>query len=908
MDFEFYRQDKEEVFQEVASSEKGLSNKEAKERLLKNGKNRLNEQKARGFLIKFFKQFKDYLILILIISVMISVIIGAIEKVYTEFINAGVILFVILLNAFIGVFQEAKADKAMEELKNMTKPEAKVLRNGRTIKVKTEDLVLGDVVLLEAGDSVPADLRIIESANLKIEESTLTGESEAVEKSENKLEESALLADRCNMAYMGTTVVYGRGKGVVVATAMATEIGKIAYMLHKTKQEATPLTQKVKKTSIVLGIIVLVAALFIAIYGVAIGDSLISSLTFAIAIAVCAVPEGLPAGVTITMALGVNEMSKQRAIVKNLSSVETLGSTEVICSDKTGTLTLNKMVIKEVFTFDDENLAKVKTCENGEDFNQILGKSRNINELMNCMLLCNDSELKFEESALISIGDPTEVALSEYGYKWGIIKENVEGKFQRVDEIPFDSERKLMTTLNKTGESFTSYTKGAVDNLLQKCTKVLIDGRIKPLTLKLKEEILNENARMAKSALRVLGFSLKYCENSLKKTLAAAENEMVFIGLVGMMDPPREEVFDAIKTCKKAGILPIMITGDHKDTAFAIAKELGIASYESEVITGQELEKIPQEEFCKVVTKYKVYARVNPEHKVRVVEALKKQNKVVAMTGDGVNDAPSIKRADIGIGMGITGTDVTKSAADVILTDDNFATIVGAVKEGRRIYDNILRIIQFLLGTSLAELVILVAVITILRESFFTPVLILWINIVSDSLVSIALGLEKAETDVMDRRPKQSKTLLSGLVGVNLIYSSIIVSAIVLGVFFVGKYAIGLGVLEVTTMCYLTLVFCELFHAYNLKSFKHSIFSKELFKNKWLNWAFLGSAFFTIILVLIPAGTFTNFLGITNLNWMQWLISIGAGLLIVPFMELEKLVIRLVERNRNKKRREIKNR
>lgn len=902
MNLEFYKQDKNAALSSLNSSEEGLSNKEASDRLEKNGKNVLQGEKQRGFFFKFLMQFKDYLILILIASVIISVIVGIVEKDYMEFVDAGVITFVLLLNAFVGVIQEGKADKAMASLKSMAKPTATVLRSGKIVKIKTEDLVVGDVILLEAGDSVPADLRLIESVSLKIEESALTGESIAVEKTDESISGDVSLADRLNLAYMGTTVVYGRGKGVVIATGMNTEIGKIADLLHETKQEDTPLTKKVKRTSIILGGIVLLVALFILIYGIAVGDSIISSLTFAIVIAVCAVPEGLPACVTITMALGVKQMSKQRAIVKNLSSVETLGSTEVICTDKTGTLTLNKMVVKDIFVFDDKNLEKARLCDDVDEFSQLLDESINLKELLNCMLLCNDSQLKFEDNVLTSIGDPTEVALSEYCYKFGIVKSNVENSYIRVNEVPFDSERKLMTTLNKIEDHFISYTKGAVDNLLNKCDSVLIEGEVKSLTENLKKEILQQNSLMAQNALRVLGFAFKQNENSSKKTMQEIENNMVFIGLVGMMDPPREEVFGAIKTCRKAGILPIMITGDHKETAFAIAKELGIASDESEVITGLELNKIPDEKFCKAVTKYKVYARVNPEHKVRVVEALKSQGKIVAMTGDGVNDAPSIKRADIGIGMGITGTDVTKSAADVILTDDNFATIVGAVKEGRRIYDNILKIIMFSLGTAFAELIVMTTIITILRESFFSPIVILWINVVSDSLVSIALGVESAESGIMSRRPKKSKSLFDGVATINMIYSSIIVSGLVLGIFFIGKYALNLDSNVTTAMCYVTLVLAELFHAYNLKSSTESLFNKRLFKNKFLNWAFLGSVIFGLLIVLIPSAAFTNFFGLANLSLVQWAISLGAALLIIPFVEIEKLVVRIVKKVKEKKK------
>lgn len=899
---EFYQKPKNEVLQDLETSEKGLSSVEIKKRLERDGKNVLKSGKKRGFFYRFFSQFCDILIIILIVSALISIIAAVVEKDTSEYVDAGIILFVIFINAIIGTIQEGNANNAMEQLKSITKPRAKVIRGGKIVKIKTEEIVVGDIVVLEAGDSIPADLRIYESVALRIEESALTGESLAVEKHDKIIEEQVAIGDRINMAYMGTTVVNGRGKGIVVATAMNTEIGKIATMLNNTKSEDTPLTKKIKKTSIYISLIVFIVSLFILIMGITSGDSFGKSLILAVVIAVCAVPEGLPAVMTITMSIGVNEMAKKRAIVKNLTAVETLGSTEIICSDKTGTLTLNKMVVKDLFLFD-ENLPSIRDLVSGEEeiVQRIIDESRGYNQLVKCMLLCNDSQLKFEEGKLSSIGDPTEVALSEYGYMHGIIKEHVEGKYLRVNEIPFDSDRKLMTTFNQDEGALISYTKGAVDNLIEKCNRVLINGRIERLSNKIKSEILEKNGKMAKNALRVLGFAQKTYSNGAPKNIDEAEENMVFLGLVGMMDPPRKEVYEAIKTCKKAGITTIMITGDHRDTAYAIAKELAIASSEREVITGAEIDKLTDEKFLEAVDKFRVYARVSPEHKVKIVDALKKKNKVVAMTGDGVNDAPSIKRADIGVGMGITGTDVTKEAADIILTDDNFATIVGAVKEGRRVFSNISKVVQYLLGTSLAELIVLTIVLSILRVPFFEPPLILWFNLVSDTLVAIALGKEEAELDIMSKKPrKKGETLFSGRAGINMVFSFVIVSILTLGVFFFSKYYLGLDSTITTTMCYIVISISELLHIYNLKSDIHTLFNNRLFKNKWLNICFIISIFLSLIIVIIPSSAIRNFFGIAGIGWKEWLISIGVALLILPAMEIWKSILRVIEKKKSK--------
>ncbi len=916
----------EEVLNGLNTNIEGLSHAEAKKRLERDGKNALAEKKKKPAFLKFLAQFKDILIIVLIISCIVSIVIGVVEHSTSEFIDAGIIFFVVMFNAVVGFLQERKSEMAMEALKNMTKPYCKVLRNKKPCKIKSEELVVGDIVVLEAGDIIPADLRLLESNSLKIEESALTGESVPVEKDANAtLEEGAGLGDRINMAYMGSIVTYGRGIGVVVSCGMKTEMGKIATALSEIDETVTPLTKRIKKTSAIITVIVLLICLAIFIAEVAQGGwgSFFAAFSTAIAIAVCAVPEGLPACNTITLSTGVKRMSEQRAIVKTLPAVETLGSTEVICSDKTGTLTLNKMTVKKVF-FIDECCEKINAKEASEEKAEAsavvssptldevgqqneFANNRNFTELLRCMLLCNDTKVRFEDDKLESIGDPTEIALVHYGYKFGLNKEALEGESPRVNEIPFDSERKLMSTFHKVKDNFVVYTKGAVDNILQRCDRILDNGKIRKLTAADKQFILSKNTEFASSALRNLAFAFKTVEKVGRPTSENTENELCFLGLVGMIDPPREEVKDAIKTCKQAGIRTIMITGDHRDTAFAIAKELGICTSEDAVITGKELDKISDEDFVKLVLKYNVYARVSPEHKVKIVKALKANDKIVAMTGDGVNDAPSIKSADIGVGMGITGTDVTKEAADMILTDDNFATIVGAVKEGRRIYSTILKILMFLLGTSIAELIIMsVAIIGFRDQNFFTPALILWINFVSDTFLGLALVFEKAEKDIMKRKPiKNSGSLFKGDAGVNIIASGIFVSILGITIYVVSKYLFpGASSELTTTMCFVFLCLAEQFHVYNLKSQTETLFNRRMFDNKFLNWAFIVSVLLTVLIVAVPLTPLQNALGITTLNWWQWLVAIGAAFLVIPYFEIVKFIIRNVQKRKNNGKKE----
>ncbi len=905
----------EEVFKEVESSTSGLSYIEAKKRLEHDGKNELVGKKKKSGLVKFLSQFKDILILVLLASCVISIVMGATKGNYEEFIDAGIILLVVLFNAIVGYLQERNSERAMNSLKNMTKPYCTVTRQGRTFKVKSEEIVVGDIIVLEAGDIVPADLRLTESNSLKIEESALTGESIAVEKDAGLvLGEETLLGDRANMAFMGSVVSYGRGMGVVVATGMNTEIGKIASALTEIKDSVTPLTKRIKSTSIIITAVVAVVSIAVFVVGILTGGEILSSFSMAIALAVCAIPEGLPACNTVTMSMGVKRMSQQRAIVKSLPAVETLGSTEVICSDKTGTLTLNKMTVKDIFYLGGK-LAQLREyveeavkapsenfimLEEAKKEVETFADDRNFVEIMNCMLLCNDAKAKFEDGKLESIGDPTEIALVHFGYQLGLNKENLEGSFKRKNEIPFDSDRKLMTTFNDVNDKIAAYTKGAVDSLLARCSRILDDGKIRRMTENDRTLILTKNSEFANKAYRNLAFAFKYVDRIGKPTSENTETDLIFLGLVGMIDPPREEVKDSIKTCKQAGISTIMITGDHRDTAFAIAKELGICQDPQKVITGKELNEIPDDKFVSIVNNYQVYARVSPEHKVKIVKALKANNKIVAMTGDGVNDAPSIKAADIGVGMGITGTDVTKEAADMILTDDNFATIVGAVKEGRHTFNTIIKILMFLLGTSIAELFTLSIILLVFRDdNFFKPALLLWINFVSDTFVALALGFEKPEKDIMKRKPIKNKgNLFKGNVGINIFASSLFVSAFLITLYCVTTLVLGLSSAEVTTICFLYLCFVELFHSFNLKSETHSLFSKNPFDNKLLNWSFLASAFLTVLLVIVPITPLQNAMGLTMINWWQWLLAILPALLVIPYFELVKLFMRISQKKK----------
>ena len=781
-----YELSRSEVLETLKTSKNGLSNDEAKIRLEKEGLNQPKEVKKKNAFLKFLAQFKDIMIIILIVAAVISIAVAIKENQTSELVDGFIILGIVLINAIIGFLQENKAENALEKLKSLTKPEAKVLRDGELVKISSPFLVKGDVVILEAGDIVPADLRILESANLNCDESSLTGESNPVSKSaEYKCSSSAALADRKNMLYSGNIITNGRAVAVVVATGADTEIGKIANMLATTEKEVTPLQKNIATVGKIITIIVLCVAVITFVCEIVLRpeEPIIEAFLIAVALAVAAIPESLPAVITIIMSMGVTKLAKKKAIVKHLHAVETLGCCEVICSDKTGTLTQNLMTVQALYY--DNKLTEAVNDATSTTFLQML----------KCMTLCNDSV----QNKATFMGDPTETALCYFSQKCGFSKKEAEKKFERLDEISFDSNRKLMSTLNRTDDGEFVFTKGAVDNILRICDKIQINDKIFPLTDEIISQISIANNQMADKALRVLGFAYK--KNSSEKQVW--EEELIFLGMVGMIDPPRQEVKNAVIKCNKAGMRAVMITGDHKNTAFAIAKEIGIAKSIDEVMLGVELDKLSDEEFIERLKTTSVFARVSPENKVRIVQAFKKLGKVVAMTGDGVNDAPSLKTASIGVGMGITGTDVTKEVADIIVTDDNFATIVLAVEEGRKIYKNIQKTIKFLFSANLAEVLsIFIATLAFPQFIFLLPVQILFVNLITDSLPAIAMGFEPAEKDLMNEKPRDSKkTLFSDGVGISIIINGFFQALLILT-----SYTLGLKIFNddkiASTMAY----------------------------------------------------------------------------------------------------------
>lgn len=885
----FVCHDKEagEVLAALSVTEQGLSSAEAEKRAAEYGKNALKEAKKKSLIVKFLEQFKDVMIIVLLAAAVVSAVIALVEGEYSELIDAGVILLIVVLNAVIGVVQENKAENAMEALKNMNKAFSKVLRDGEWKHLASEELVPGDIVKLEAGDIVPADMRLLTSASLKIEEAALTGESVPSEKDAEKVVDAdAPLGDRADMAYSGGTVAYGRGTGVVTHTGMSTEVGKIATMLTDGSQQTSPLQKQLGKTAKLLSILVLaIAAVIFIVQAVKDPDNIMEAFMTAVAIAVAAIPEGLPAVVTIVLAIGVQRMSKRNAIVKNLPSVETLGCCEVICSDKTGTLTLNQMTVKGYYlpkcgfkTTDDER-------EPGSDEELFL----------RAMALCNDTE-KTSEGL---VGDPTETALVAYAEDCGFDHRKLTADYVRVDEVPFDSGRKLMTTVNEHEGEREAYVKGAPDMLLPRCTRILVGDEVRAITEKDVEEIKKANSRMAKKALRVLGVAVKTGD----LTHETLESDLTFVGLVGMIDPPRAEVKDAVRVCIGAGMRPIMITGDHAETAAAIATEIGILREGDKVILGAELDKMSDEEFAATIEEYSVFARVSPENKVRIVTTYQGKGKVVAMTGDGVNDAPSIKRADIGIGMGITGTDVSKGAADLVLTDDNFATIIGAVEEGRKIFSNIKKAIQFLLSANIAE-VLCLFIATMMNIPFLSPLMILWINLVTDSLPALSLGMEEAESDVMKKSPrKSSASLFAGRTGVDIIVQGIIQTALVMTAFFIGTNIFeavdGARHEEAMTMAFVSLALIQLFHAYSMRSQDHSILNRKLFANKYINLSFIIGVALTVFIVVVPR--VNTVFGTVMLNGVEWAISIAVAVAVIPCVEIYKLIVRIIQRQKAKK-------
>lgn len=875
----FYLISKQDILNQFNSNEKGLTTVEATERLEKNGKNELEQGKKKSLLQKFFAQFKDVMIIVLIAAAIISAAIAIIEKDFSELFEGGIILLIVILNAVIGLIQENKAEAALDALKNMNKPFSKVIRNGELIEIASEDIVVGDILQLDAGDIVPADIRLLSSASLKIEEAALTGESVPSEKSSDDIvSDNAALGDRTNMAYSSGTVSYGRGTGIVVATGMDTEVGKIAKMLSNTESNTTPLQKQLSKTAKVLSIIVLAIAVVIFAASLIRRNPIIDAFMTSVAIAVAAIPEGLPAVVTIVLAIGVQRMSKRNAIIRNLPAVETLGCCEIICSDKTGTLTLNQMTVKQIYT---PNSGLVASDNVNIDNDTAL--------LIRAMALCNDTA---EASDGHLIGDPTETALVAFATKCGYLYKDLKNEWQRIDEKPFDSIRKLMSTVNASSDKTIAHIKGAPDILINKCTKILINDKIENLTQEHLDKIFKANKDMAKQALRVLGVAVKYENYSTD----LVEEDMVFVGLVGMIDPPRPEVINAVKVCIQAGMRPLMITGDHIDTASAIAKEIGILKEGDKVMLGADIDKLSDEEFTKIIGEYSVFARVSPENKVRIVKAYKSLGKVVAMTGDGVNDAPSIKESDIGIGMGITGTDVSKGAADMVLADDNFATIIGAVEEGRKIFSNIKKAIQFLLSANIAEVLCLFIATIFLDVKFLTPVMILWVNLVTDSLPALSLGMESAEKDVMKYPPREAKkSLFAGKTGLDILIQGIFQTGLVMLAFCLGNYVLPDGINNhavAMTMAFVSLCAIQLFHSYNLKSQDSSLFGTKVFNNKYLNLSFVIGFILLIAVIIIPPVRVV--FDTAALTLSEWAISIGVAFAIIPLVEIQKLIERAV--------------
>ncbi len=887
-----YMQSTQEVLQSLQTSATGLSSQEAQKRMEQYGPNKLKEAEKISTFRRFLNQLKDPMLIILMVAAVVSAATTVVDFLrlpeprdfghLTEgLVEVGIIVIVVLLNAILGVIQESKAEAAIEALQTMTAATCKVIRDGKQVILHSTELVPGDVIVLEAGDAVPADGRLLESASLKIEEAALTGESVPVNKMIEVLgiesEGEVPLGDRKNMCYMGSTVVYGRGKAVVTGTGMDTEMGKIAGVLAQTEEEQTPLQRKLDQLGktlswLVLGICVFIFAFNLVMKQAYSIDGVLETFMVAVSLAVAAIPEGLATVVTVVLSIGVTKMSKRNAVIRRLTAVETLGCTQIICSDKTGTLTQNKMTVVE-------HVGETEL-------------------LATAMALCSDANLNDSDQAE---GEPTECALVNFACSLGLMKYALEAKTPRVDEAPFDSGRKMMSTIHDLGGKFVQYTKGGPDVVLARCTTYWEDGQAKPMTEEKRAQIMAENKAMADKALRVLAAAKRDWDTKPQDNSPEyLEQELCFVGLTGMIDPVRPEVKAAIEECRNAGIRPIMITGDHKDTAVAIAKELGIIEDASQAITGAELDLISDEELGEAVKKFGVYARVQPEHKTRIVNAWKANGCITAMTGDGVNDAPSIKSADIGVGMGITGTDVTKNVADMVLADDNFATIVTAVGEGRRIYDNIRKAIQFLLASNMSE-VLGVFGATLMGFTLLNPVHLLFINLVTDCFPALALGMEEAEPDTMNRPPRNSKDgIFSGGLGFDVIYQGVLVTLITVAAYLIGSYyefggnffetlrtlgASGHGM----TMAFLTMSMCEIFHSFNMRSQRKSVFSLKS-HNKVLWAAMLGSLLLTTLVIEVPF--IAKAFGFTTIGWMEYGISMGLAFLVIPIVELVKAIQR----------------
>ena len=876
----FYCEDKEAVLASVDSAAEGLSAGEAARRLEQNGRNRLADAPGKSLIRRFFEQMADPMILILLVAAAISGVLAVAQN--DSFADVIIILAVVIVNAVLGVYQENKAEKAIEALQEMSAATSKVLRDGKIAIARSEELVVGDVVLLEAGDAVPADGRLLQSASLKIEEAALTGESVPVSKFIDAIylrdeAKDVPLGDRKNMVYMGSTVSYGRGTAVITATGMDTEMGKIAGALAQAEEGQTPLQIKLGQLSriltwLVLGICVLVFVVQILRAGNLTFQLALDSFMIAVSLAVAAIPEGLVAVVTVVLSIGVTNMSKRNAIIRRLTAVETLGCAQIICSDKTGTLTQNKMTVVDFFGDDERRLAAA-------------------------MALCSDAEIDADG---VVTGEPTEAALVVWANKLGMSKLDLKARLLRCGEAPFDSGRKMMSTVHLTETGCIQYTKGAPDVVVGRCTHYLKGGQAVPMTEEYRAGIVRANKTMADRALRVLS-----CAERVWSARPASfepeelEQGLCFIGLCGMIDPVRPEVCDAIAECRRAGIRPIMITGDHVDTAVAIARELGILAEGRRAITGAQLDELDDETFEREYQNISVYARVQPEHKTRIVNAWRKGGCVTAMTGDGVNDAPSIKSADIGVGMGITGTDVTKNVADMVLADDNFATIVGAVEEGRRIYDNIRKAIQFLLGSNMSE-VLSIFTATLFGFTILKPVHLLWINLVTDCFPALALGVEKAEPDIMDRKPRQAKAgIFAGGMGFDVIYQGLLVTLLVLASYLIGHHmesgvwgfadsAVGM------TMAFLTMSMAEIFHSFNMRSQRGSIF-----RLGGLNWFLVGAAAASLIAttVVCEIPLLSEAFGFTAVGFAEYAVAIGLSACVIPIVEMVKLIQRAIKRS-----------
>jgi len=860
----------------TTSLQDGLTGSEADKRLGEFGPNELTQQKGRTLFQKFIDQFKNFLVIVLMIAAIISGVVGA--RTGEGLADTFIILGIVLLNAILGVVQESRAEASLAALKQMAAPNAKVIRGGHVDIVPARALVPGDLVVLETGDFVPADLRLCEAANLKIQESALTGESVPVEKRTEALsEEEISLGDRVNMAYSGSMVTYGRGRGIVVKTGMGTEMGRIAEMLAEAESQETPMKKRLQTLGKTLGLAALIICAVIFGAGVLYGKEIITMFMTSVSLAVAAIPEGLPAVVTVVMAIGVQRLAKRNAIIRKLPAVETLGSATVICSDKTGTLTLNQMTVTRYYYNED--------CHEAKEIDKEQDLSEPLSRLLTVSVLCNDARVHTEDGERKMVGDPTETALVAAGLDLGLKKEDLEQRCPRTGEVPFDSDRKLMSTIHEQGDTHILCTKGAVDELLTRCDRILTRGSVRPLTDDDRERILAANTKMAADALRVLGGAYRELAGPPRNSDASIETGLIFAGMLGMIDPPRPEAREAVRLCRRAGIKPVMITGDHKITAVAIAKSLGIIGGEGEAVTGLELSQMDDETLRERVKDIAVYARVSPEHKVRIVRAWQAHGQIVAMTGDGVNDAPALKQADIGAAMGKVGTDVAKEAADMVLADDNFATVVAAVREGRIIFANILKSIQFLLSCNVGEILLLFIATMANWHEPLLPIHILWVNLVTDSLPALALGVDPAEKGIMDRHPRDpGRGIFDKGMLTRIIYQGVMVGGLALAAFLIGeRWSLEIG----RTMAFAVLAFSQLVHVFNVRSNTRSLFAIGFFSNIRLVGAIALSALMQLLVIIIPAvaGVFK----VTALNGAQWLWVAALSLAPLLIVELVKL-------------------